>query len=161
MAIALKKTVTKRNISLLIGKNFEMAKEILACGIHFSDQDHLSMRLRSYMASRARNIRLGKRNNFLLTISCHSFSSLLKYQKFLPDRLFISPIFPTDSHAGATSFGALKLARIANKLCKKSSQTPNLCALGGINESNLRLIRKLNLSGFGAIDLFLKLQKSS
>jgi thiamine-phosphate pyrophosphorylase len=134
-----------QGLKILVGKDFALAKKIKADGIHFSDFDKLPL------------LFLKKKSfpkNFIFSFSCHNLKSILKIKKFSPDIIFISPIFPTSSHAGSKSLGLKNLAKITLK-----TKNPDyfLYALGGINLQNLKAVRKLKISGFGAISLFSKI----
>ncbi len=140
------KLTKKRGIKTLIGKNIALAKEIGADGVHFSDFDKLPINLRT-------NRKFKK--NFIFSYSCHSERSLQKAYKINPDMVFISPIFKTTSHPGTKALGLKNLAKIAFKNKNHSYLPLKIYALGGINLVKLKSIRKLPISGFGAIDLFI------
>ena len=70
--------------------------------------------------------------------------------------VFIAPIFPTTSHSDAKILGLKNLAKITSKTKSLNYFLPKIYALGGVNLQNIKSIRKLKLSGFGAIDLFKK-----
>jgi len=139
-----------KQLKILIGKDFELARKIKANGVHFSDLNKIPLQF------------LKKKSlpkNFIFSISCHSFRSFLKAKKLKPDIIFISPIFATTSHIGATTFGLKNLAKISFQTKKakylgNSVWEPQIFALGGINLNNIKSVRKLAISGFAAIDLF-------
>lgn len=135
------------NFKILVGKDFTLAQKIKADGVHFSDFDKLPLQfLQKKMFAK----------KFIFSFSCHSFKSILRARKFKPDLLFISPIFQTTSHFDTKPFGIKNLAKIALKTKNSLYFSPTLYALGGINLKNLQQVRKLGISGFGAIDLFLE-----
>lgn len=139
-----------KQLKILLGKDFELARKIKANGVHFSDLSKVPLQF------------LKKKSfpkNFVFSISCHSFKSFLKVQKLKPDIIFVSPIFATTSHIGATTFGLKNLAKISFKAKKPKYferwvYAPQIFALGGINLNNIKSVRKLAISGFAAIDLF-------
>lgn len=137
-------------LTVLVGKDLSLAKKIKADGVHFSDLDKLPLQ---FFKQKSFN------KKFIFSISCHSFQSVLKVRKLKPDIIFISPIFPTSSHLNTKNIGYKKLAEYLTKISLKTKShaycEPSFYALGGINSLNLLSIRKLNLSGFGAISLFL------
>jgi thiamine-phosphate pyrophosphorylase len=126
-----------KNLKVLVGKDLLLARKIKADGVHFSDFDKLPLgQLR--------------RRNFIFSFSCHGLKSIILAGKLRPDMVFISPIFPTSSHEEIKSLGLLRLAKI---VIKKQKILP-IYALGGINSSNIKALKKLGLSGFGAINFF-------
>lgn len=135
------------NQKVLIGKNIKLAQELKADGIHFSDNDKLPLQF--YKKS-------SFKQNFIFSLASHNLRSLLKLQKLQPKLLFISPIFKTTSHIDAKNIGLTKLAEISFKLKKDKYHRDNIYALGGVSLSNVASIRKLKLSGFGAIDFFMR-----
>jgi len=135
---------SRGDLKILIGKDLDLAHELKADGVHFSDFDKLPLQIRQ------KNFR----KKFILSLACHSFKSLLRAQKLKPDMIFISPIFPTSSHIGAKIFGVRNLAKIAVQNKKLKYSLGNIYALGGITKENVGMIKKLPLRGFGAIDYF-------
>lgn len=138
----------RNDLKILVGKDFALAQEIKADGIHFSDFDKLPLEF-------------FKKNsfpkNFIFSFSCHSLKSLFKSIRLNPDMIFISPIFPSSSHIDAQNLGIINLAKIAVQNKKQNYRFGNIYALGGIQKKNLKLIKKLPIKGFGAIDYFLNL----
>jgi len=132
----------KNNHKILIGKNFELARKLKADGVHFSDNDRLSLQI------------LNRRNlpqKFILSVACHNFLSVLKFRKLKVDAVFISPIFATKSHPEAKLIGLQALSRIILK-----AKHP-IYALGGINSQNINSLQKLGAKGIGGIELFNKI----
>jgi thiamine-phosphate pyrophosphorylase len=143
------KSARKRpDLKILVGKDFALAKKFKADGIHFSDFDKLPLQF-------YRKNSFPK--NFIFSFSCHSFKSLLTLKNKGLNMVFISPIFPTTSHNEAKCLGAQNLAKIAVQNKKQNYFDLPLYALGGVNKENLRILKKLPLQGFGAIDYFLNL----
>lgn len=142
------------NLKVLIGKNISLAKEVKADGVHFSDFDHLPIESLKKAAFP---------KEFIFSLSCHSLKSVLSVidsriglkNAFKPDVIFISPIFPTTSHLGKKSLGIRKLSEISLKTKNRAYCGSSIYGLGGVNLSNIPSLRKLNLSGFAAINLFL------
>ncbi len=134
-----------RGIKIIIGKDFSLAKKLKADGLHFSDFDRIPTQfLQKKLWSK----------NFIFSLSAHSLKSVLKLRKLSPNMLFISPIFPTTSHAKSESLGLKTLAKIAFKTKNQNYCKVNIYALGGVNLQNLISLQKLPIKGFGAIDLF-------
>jgi thiamine-phosphate pyrophosphorylase len=134
-------------LKVIVGKDILLAKKIKADGVHFSDFDHLPINL-------LQKDKFPK--NFILSFSCHSLKSLLAAQKLKPDIIFISPIFPTQSHINIPALGIKSLAKFYYQIRNNLYDTPPIYALGGITKANLPSIRKIGLSGFAAISLFLE-----
>ena len=63
--------------------------------------------------------------------------------------LFLSPIFPTNSHPNSKTIGNMRLAKITRELGDKSA----IYALGGINLVNIRLLKNTRIAGFGFITM--------
>ena len=62
--------------------------------------------------------------------------------------LFVSPVFPTRSHAGAPALGPVVAARIGRGLGLP------MIALGGMTERRWRRLRHLGFTGWAGIDAF-------
>lgn len=131
----------ERNHKILIGKNVELARKLRADGIHFSDNDILPMAVFN---------RQNWPREFIFSFACHNFLSVLKSQHLKADLLFVSPIFTTKSHPNIAPLGLMQLSKII-----RVSKIP-VFALGGVNEKNIHALKKLDLQGFGAIELFCK-----
>ena len=134
----------KHKIMVIVGKNVELAKKIGANGVHFSDFDKLLLKFLRKSAFP---------KDFIFSFACHNQKSLLFCKKLRPDLTFISPAFATSSHKGQKPMGIKNLAKISFQK-ERLFYPSRLYALGGINKNNIKSIRKLNFSGFGAIDLF-------
>lgn len=136
LAIKIQKICQKRNLKLIIGKNINLAQEVSADGIHFSDHDSFSGDYHKI------------KNKFFVSCSFHSKESILKYKNLNFDIKFLSPIFPTTSHKNQKALGIEYLKDITeNKNIK-------ICPLGGINMQNITQLQNLNISGIAGIDLF-------
>lgn len=59
-------------------------------------------------------------------------------------QIFVSPLYPTSSHPEKKPMGIVKFNLLRNNFTSKI----NICALGGINESNIHKVRSFNFSGF-------------
>ncbi len=137
----IKKLAQARSLKILVGKDFSLAQNINANGVHFSDYDKLPFSL----------LKKNRRKDFIFSLACHSLKSVLRAQKLKPSIIFISPIFPTTSHPKQKNIGIRNLAKIIQT---QQSKKPIIAALGGINLENLKMLRKLKIKSFGAIDLF-------
>ncbi|MDX2083120.1 MAG: thiamine phosphate synthase [Rickettsiales bacterium] len=136
-----------KRLKILIGKDIALAKKVKADGVHFSDFDKLPLQFLQKQKFH---------KNFIFSFSCHNFKTILKAQKIKADLIIISPVFPTTSHLNTEALGIKNLAKISFKNKSHFYSASRFYALGGINSLNLSAVRKLNLSGFAAISLFLK-----
>ncbi len=124
-----------KNLKVLVGKNWELAKKIGADGVHFSDFDH--------------NFDIPKnRQNMLFSYSCHKLESLKEAARIEVDMVFYSPIFTSKSHPDKNQVGIYKLKNFV-----KNSPLP-VYALGGINEENINLLTETGVVGVGGISMF-------
>lgn len=142
------KKYPQKKLKFLIGKDFALAVKIKADGIHYSDHDLLTTK-------NFAKINLPK--NFIFSIAIHHPKNCLLLKKFKTNLVFFSPIFQSTSHPSRSGIGIHKFSRllIKNKYFVNSKNfKPRIFALGGINLSNIKQIRPLKISGFGAIDLF-------
>lgn len=126
-----------RGLKVLVGKDLDLAREIKADGVHFSDFDKLPLSIL-------------RRRNFIFSFACHDVKSIIKAQKLGPDMVFISPIFPTSTHREKKPLGIFYLAKIATK----NRNILPIYALGGVSSLNIKSLQKLGIAGFGAINFF-------
>ena len=135
----------EKNLQIIVGKDFALARKIKADGIHFSDFDKLPQ---SFLKKKSFP------KKFIFSFACHNFKSVLKALKLRPNMIFISPIFATTSHAETKIIGLRNLRKIS-LISKKQNYLHNkIYALGGINSENIKSLRKLDISGFAGINLF-------
>jgi thiamine-phosphate pyrophosphorylase len=59
-------------------------------------------------------------------------------------QIFVSPLYPTSSHPEKKSMGIVKFNLLKNNFTSKI----NICALGGVNETNIHKARSLSIFGF-------------
>ena len=137
----------QKSHKIIIGKNLDLATEIKADGVHFSDNDILSSKIFLQLRN---NKKINSKNGtkFIFSFACHNFLSVVKCQKMPVDLIFISPIFATKSHEDLPTFGLQRLSRVL-----RFSKKP-VFALGGINKKNIHIVKKLGASGFGGIETF-------
>lgn len=135
--------ISSRN-HIIIGKDLNLARELKADGVHFSDLNKLPI---SALIAKKSNPKL------ILSFSCHCYKTLLWSLKLnIFDIIFISPVFQTTSHENKKNIGIINLGKMTtkNSLGKKN----NIYALGGINNKNFKPLKKIGIKGFGAIDFF-------
>jgi len=116
---------------LLIADDPHLAAECGAAGLHLPER-----RMKEAAHWRARF------PDWILTSSAHSLRAMMDAAHL--DALFLSPVFPTTSHAGAPALGPARAALIA-------AQAPvPVYALGGITARNATLLAPA-FSGLAAI----------
>lgn len=76
----------------------------------------------------------------------HSLAQIRRAERTGADLLFLSPVFPTRSHAGAPTLGRRGLAALA-----RGAKRP-VIALGGVNPARARSLRRAGIHGWAAID---------
>ncbi|MBV8703929.1 MAG: thiamine phosphate synthase [Acetobacteraceae bacterium] len=86
-----------------------------------------------------------RRRGALLTSSAHDAASLRRAAAAGVNFVFLSPAFPTASHPGGASLGAVRWSRLAAR-----SAAP-VAALGGIDGDSVRRLRRAACAGAGAI----------
>jgi thiamine-phosphate pyrophosphorylase len=84
----------------------------------------------------------------LTTSSAHSVPDLLRARRARVGLVFLSPAFPTASHAGAPGLGPLRWAAIARR-CAPSSTV--IAALGGVDGGTIRRLPSRLFEAVGAI----------
>lgn len=82
----------------------------------------------------------------ITTASAHSLRELQQAVRAGADLVFLSPLFPTRSHARAKPLGPARFGLIA-----RQSPVP-VIALGGMTPARARRLAPLGASGFAAID---------
>jgi thiamine-phosphate pyrophosphorylase len=83
------------------------------------------------------------------TWPAHSRAEALAGVRTGADALFVSPVYATRSHEGAVGLGPARAARIGRGL-----GIP-VVALGGMNESRWRRMRRFGFHGWAAIDAWI------
>lgn len=68
------------------------------------------------------------------TTSAHSIPDLIRARRLRADLVFLSPVFPTDSHPGAVSLGPLRW----NHMVRYAGLSHSAAALGGISGGTVR-----------------------
>jgi thiamine-phosphate pyrophosphorylase len=115
----------QRGLKLLVAGDGRAALAVRA-GLHLPDRRE-SLGLLPFLI--ARRAVLGQ---LILSMAAHGGQrSAARARRLRPDCLFLSPLFPTESHPGAPALGALRWAALARGL-------PAPCiALGGITPARL------------------------
>ena len=120
---------------LLIAGDPALAERIGAAGLHLPQ-----VRMGEALHWRAR------RPDWIITASAHSLAALMRAGAL--DAVFLSPVFPTASHAGAPCLTPARAALIAAR-----APVP-VYALGGVTPANAGLLGPA-FSGIAAIGAFL------
>lgn len=135
MAQDLSRLCRQRRFHLLIGADAALAAHVGASGVHFPE---------SQMAWIA-GIRQA-RKDWVLSAACHDAAGLFRASKAGATVAFLSPVFPTASHPGAPTHGALRAHALA-----AAAGLP-VMALGGITGKTAGKIKPGLFAGFGSID---------
>lgn len=84
--------------------------------------------------------------NMLHSMPVHDAGELQAAERAGADLIFLSPLFPTRSHPGASGLGPTRFAALAHK-----AGMP-VMALGGLRAEHGRMLRGIGAAGWGAID---------
>jgi len=95
-----------------------------------------------------RRIDLQRLGPALVTTSAHSQRAIQRAARFGADGVLVSPVFPTNSHPGASILGYMRFTGMA----KQADLA--VIALGGIQTSNIRRILLSDAHGIAGISLF-------
>ena len=87
-----------------------------------------------------------RRGGGLLTAAVHDMREIGLANRMGVDLVFLSPVFPTRSHPGASALGPLRFASLA-----RLSRAP-VIALGGMTERRFRRVKALGACGWAGID---------
>lgn len=91
--------------------------------------------------------RIPIRSGAVVTSSAHSIPDLLRARRAGADLVFLSPAFPTASHAGAAALGPLRWAAMARFAAPPSY----VAALGGVDGGSVKRLPARFFAGVGAI----------
>ena len=133
LGLALARLCRARRISLVVAGDVRLAAR-LGAGVH----------LRGGRWPGAARPRRG-----LCTASAHNQPELARARRMGARVVFISPVFATRSHPGASGLGAYGFRRLA-----RAAPGHMACALGGVNGGNVRRLGK-TCRGVGAIEALL------
>jgi thiamine-phosphate pyrophosphorylase len=87
----------------------------------------------------------------LVTSSAHSAGDLRRARRAGARLVFLSPAFPTASHAGAPGLGSARWAAIARRLGANDASGPAIAALGGVDGRSIRRLPADLCQAAGAI----------
>ncbi|MBS0275789.1 MAG: thiamine phosphate synthase [Proteobacteria bacterium] len=131
LAAELRELTRSRKIKLLIANDAALAVRVGADGIHLSQAA-------AHAASHWRALH----PYWIITAAAHSLASSHVADA---DALFVAPVFPTKSHPGGKSLGAIGLRIIAGQ------STRPIYALGGIDAARAAELKGARLAGLAAI----------
>lgn len=123
-----------RGIRLLIANDPQLADRLGAAGVHFSEAN-----------VRQAHIWRSRRPRWLITTAAHSLAACTSAGRFGADAVYLSPIFPTESHLGRGALGAVRARLIVARV-----GVP-VYALGGLNEQTARLLARSRFAGIAAV----------
>jgi thiamine-phosphate pyrophosphorylase len=86
-----------------------------------------------------------RRPHWFLTASAHSMDAAARAASLGADAVFLSPVFPTKSHAGRAALGPMRF-----RLMLRQLNVP-VYALGGIDADNIRRLAGTKLAGIAAV----------
>lgn len=132
LTLAMMRIARSRCLLVLIASDGKLAAECGADGVHLSE---------AALGQAARE--RACHPSLLITASAHSLASVGRAA--LVDALFLSPIFPTQSHPGRAALTAVRANFIA-----RASRVP-VYALGGIDSRNAALLSPASFCGIAAI----------
>ncbi len=132
LALQIAKLCKRRRLDLVVTGDVRLALR-LGAGVHLRG------------GKRPGYVRLSKRGRRLLTSSAHNFSELRRAKLAGAEIVFLSPAFPTPTHPGAVSLGALRWVGLARRF-----EGLKLYCLGGVSGENIRLLGRF-VAGAGAI----------
>ena len=139
IAAYIQKICKKNNLLFGIANDENLARNLKADGLHLPE----------YRLSEIPRLK----NEFFISVSCHSEASLKEAHFLFPDIAFLSPVFATSSHPESFNDSSLTIgAKKFDQICK-GIKLP-LYALGGLNEDNISEIK--NAAGIATIRGFMK-----
>lgn len=90
--------------------------------------------------------RSARRSQGVRAVGVHNDAEAALARRVRADFVFVSPVFPTRSHAGARTLGPVRLGLLLRHIDAAAY------ALGGMDARRWRRLKALKLAGYGAID---------
>ncbi len=131
------KLCKKKNFTFLVSSSYIIAKSLGADGVHYP--------------STFRNCILDKK--LLITCSYHGYHDVKRIKQLHAKMVFISPIFLTNSNINKKEIGIIKISFLANYIKTQYS------VLGGVRESNIKLLRNRGISSISGLDFIFDIIK--
>jgi thiamine-phosphate pyrophosphorylase len=138
LAARLARECKRRGIRLLIAGDWRLAAAVGADGLHLPEG--LARRGPGAWAAGLR-----RRPGFLVTAAAHSPLAIHRAARAGADAVLLSPVFPTASHPGAPSLGALRFAA----WCREAPLP--VYALGGVTARTAGRLAGSGLAGIAGI----------
>jgi thiamine-phosphate pyrophosphorylase len=137
----------KRQTSrILVNERLDVAYSERACGVHLGGNSLPVRDVRRWLDEKSN---VGKREKFMVGVSCHSLEDAMAAARDGADYIFFGPVFATPSKV---SFGAPQgLQRLA-EVC--SAVSIPMLAIGGITLDNAFDCFSAGAAGIAAIGLF-------
>lgn len=139
----LRRLCRARGILFLVANDLSLTLKLDADGIHLPE----------YRIHQTPQIYAQIPHNLIRTSACHQVNTIRALQQLpkatRPDGVFISPIFPTQSHPGAATLKQSDMLAMA-RLCKEAEMSP--IGLGGVTgktAAKLRTSALASLAGIG------------
>jgi len=120
---------------LMIHSQADIAKAVSADGVHVD----------SASIPEIGKIKAWLNTDMLVSASCHDESELMQAQNQGADFVFLSPVFPTQSHPGAPSLGTEKFLQLSAQM------SIPVIALGGIDAQNKHQLHGSGIATMGGI----------
>ena len=131
------KLCRKKKFTFLVSSSYIIAKSLGADGVHYP--------------STFSNCRKDKK--LLITCSYHGYYDAKRIKQLHSKMVFISPIFLTNSNINKKERGIIKISFLANYIKTQYS------VLGGIRESNIKLLRNRGINSISGLDFIFDIIK--
>lgn len=138
IARQIKKIASLKKIPLIINDRISAAKLVRAFGVHLGQND---------LPIKYARKRLEKKQT--IGVSCHSLSEINKALKSKVNYIAIGPIFCTKTKPDLKPMDIKILKNIIKRV------TIPIFAIGGINEKNIAILKRLNITGVALINYFI------
>lgn len=135
---ALKKVLQPLNVSLIVNDNIKLALALNADGVHLGQKDESTKRARKILGP-----------DKLVGLSVNTLAEVERANTLPINYLGVGAIFPTKNKSNITTLWGIEgLTQVINL-----SKHP-LIAIGGIDETNAKLVHNTNVHGMAAIGAF-------
>lgn len=141
VAVKVKNILSKTQIVFIIDDRVDIAVSVGANGVHLG-QDDLQPNLVRKLVNKY------KIKNFIIGYSTHSFSQARDALKLPVDYISIGPVFATTSKPEYKPVG-LETVRKVKKIASKKNIP--VVAIGGINHTNVELVKKQGVDAIAVI----------
>ncbi len=122
----------------MVSSSYIIAKSLGADGVHYP---------KAFRFSR-------KDKKLLITCSCHGYDDFKRIKQLNTQIAFISPVFSTNSDINKKPIGVINISFLANYLKTQYS------VLGGVKESNIRILRNRGISSISGLDIIFDIIKN-